>query len=823
MKAFTDPIQYFWWLSRLLFTWVLSKLTTDSLRERSALAAETPVLYVLPKRSLSDFLVLYHHCKALGLPLPRTELSDLKKGGQASFFAIDKPGMFQRKRSKNLGNLPALVARLQKDGSANIQIVPVSVLWGRNPGKGEKSLFKLFFSDDENAGTIQKLFIVLAQGRNNFVHFGQPISLRELVDEGASVEQTARKLRRVLRVHFIRQRNAILGHKLYVREQVVSRIVRARPVQEMIAEESRKKKVSKEKLEKKAAQMTREISADVTWPVVRMFEVLLTRLWNRIFDGVVIRHFEQIKEYAQAGYEIVYVPNHRSHMDYLVVNYSIFKGDLPSTHTAAGINLNFWPVGPLLRRGGAFFLRRKFSGDRLYTAVFSEYLHYLLVHGYPVTFFPEGGRSRTGLLLAPKTGMLAMVVQSFLRDRHRPIVFVPISINYDKVVEVRSYLKELSGTDKRKESMGQLLKARKILKSHFGKAYIGFGEPVSLSEYLDTKVPGWQDQAHLDGKPPWMSPVVGDLAMDLTVRINQAVIVSPVSLIALALLSCPQRAMPEDELLAFLDKMRQLYRAFPYSDRAQFPEGEMSQFLREAEKLDMFQRFTHVGGDVIYLNELQAILMSYYRNNILHLIALPSLIARFFQHREEFSEARLSEACLAFFPVLEDHFFLAWDEGLTLETIVKRQINAMVEVGLLKHDAAAQVYRRPNVASPEFENLRTLGRALGLVFERSLITVSLLAKSMRNGPLDRTLFEGQCQKMAQRLAILNGVQTPETLDRSIFKNQVNLLKKLGYVSLNEEDRLIVDQRVVSLAEMAAMLLSADVRHSIERISISIQG
>ncbi|MCV5387953.1 1-acyl-sn-glycerol-3-phosphate acyltransferase, partial [Escherichia coli] len=168
-------------------------------------------------------------------------------------------------------------------------------------------------------------------------------------------------------------------------------------------------------------------------------------LWTKLYQGLHINNASTVRRLAQDGHEIVYVPCHRSHMDYLLLSYVLYHEGMVPPHIAAGINLNFFPAGPIFRRGGAFFIRRSFKGNKLYSTIFREYLAELFAKGYSVEYFSEGGRSRTGRLLQAKTGMLAMTIQAMLRGLNRPVTLVPVYIGYEHVMEVGTYAKELRG------------------------------------------------------------------------------------------------------------------------------------------------------------------------------------------------------------------------------------------------------------------------------------------------------------------------------------------------------------------------------------------
>ncbi|SMF46084.1 glycerol-3-phosphate 1-O-acyltransferase PlsB [Pseudobacteriovorax antillogorgiicola] len=802
-------------LLKPMMLWIVSRANPETPGKEFD-SKEALIVYILPKKSYLDRMVLENMCRKHKLPIPEYTL-DVKKKRSATVAFLSNPGLFRNRVTRKSGQDIKTIVELQKKfPDRKIHLVPVSPFWGKNPGRGENSIWKLLFNDDESAGRLQRFLIVLFQGRNNVVYFSTPFSFDDIARGETDVERLSRKTRRVLRVHFRRQRNTVLGKELYIREQVVTRVAKGKMVRTVIDHEVKTKssRSTARSLETKARRYTRELAADQMYTMVRVFEIVLGRLWNKLFDGVEIQNLENVRTLAEKDFEIVYVPTHRSHLDYLLTSYTIYQSGMPSPHIAAGINLNFWPLGWFLRRAGAFFIRRSFKGNRLYTAVVNEYIHYLLTHGYPMTFFPEGGRSRTGKLLPLKTGMLAMIVHSFVRSSQRPVALVPVYLGYDKVMEVGSYMSELSGSSKKKESIFALLKARKLLRSYYGKAYVSYGEPIVLSEYLDQHQPQWREVGDEVERPDWLPRLVQNLGYELSVRMNQTAVMSPISMVSLSLLSSWQKALPKSGVLSFIDTLMELQNHHPYHRNLKYPTMTAEQVLEQVGKLKMHSEFKHAGGDVLHLSETESILISYYRNNVVHLIAIPSLIARFFKHQERVPLTEIAEGCSEIYPFLKEEFYLSWPESEVV-SVVEGYADVMVKVGLLMRDGPVLV--RPVPSYDQSENLSILGNSLGLTFERYTITAALLARHTKEGYVDSKAFEMQCQKMAQRLAILNGVNNPEFVEKSFVAKHVALLKNKGLLKPQEDGKLLIDPKVSTLARNAMKLLSYDARHSIDRI------
>jgi glycerol-3-phosphate O-acyltransferase len=439
---------------------------------------QAAVCYVLETGGLADMLALERACKRHGMPSP-SESRRVVVMRRMQGFIIRRPSP---QGSPRLRRLVAASDAIQQE----LLLIPVAIYWGRSPQK-ERSVFKLLFAENwAVAGRIRKFFATVLLGRNTLLRFSEPLPLSSIVAGDLDSDLAFRKVSRILRVHFRQRRTATVGPDLSNRRTVVNQVLRAPGVRKAIVNEAGNDPAAREKARKDARRYAHEIAADISYPTIRVLERLLRWLWTSIYDGVDVAHTDRLHEMAKDK-EVVYVPCHRSHFDYLLLGYILYEEGLQTPHIAAGINLNLPVVGPILRRGGAFFLRRSFKGNRLYAAVFDAYLDQILQRGYSVEYFVEGTRSRTGWLLAPKGGMLAMTVHSYIKNPKRPIVFVPVYFGYEKLIEGDSFISELSGSEKKKESLFGLIRSVKSLRENFGKVYVNIAEPIELDSVLDDR------------------------------------------------------------------------------------------------------------------------------------------------------------------------------------------------------------------------------------------------------------------------------------------------------------------------------------------------
>lgn len=319
---------------------------------------------------------------------------------------------------------------------------------------------------------------------------------------------------------------------------------------------------------------------------------------------------EQVADINSLGREwpLAFLPSHRSNLDRLVLQLVKWENDLPPNHTAGGINMNFFPVGPWVRRTGVFFIRRSFRNNELYKFVLRTYLDYLVENRFPLEWYMEGGRSRTGKLLPPRYGLLAYVVDSWRRGKSEDLMLVPVSIVYDQIQDLSSYTTEAQGGAKEAESMGWALRYVRSLRRRYGNIHIRFSEPISVAK------------AMAGAEVEEGSTDLAKLALEVMHRIGTVTPITPASVLAIALLAAGGEARTESELASFCKELDDLIEqlGLPTTEPLRLEEeaevGKVLRLLAEHHNVSAFE-----GPEpVYYLNPQQSLRASYYRNLIAH-------------------------------------------------------------------------------------------------------------------------------------------------------------------------------------------------------------
>ncbi|MGB3253752.1 glycerol-3-phosphate 1-O-acyltransferase PlsB [Buttiauxella gaviniae] len=761
-----------------------------------------PIMYVLPYNSKADLLTLRAQCLAHNLPDP---LEPLEIDGAVLpryVFIHGGPRVFTyyTPKEESIKLFHDYLDLHRSNPNLDVQMVPVSVMFGRSPGreKGEVN------PPLKMLNGIQKFFAVSWLGRDSFVRFSAPVSLRQMATDHGTDKKIAQKLARVARMHFARQRLATVGPRLPVRQDLFNKLLASKAIARAVEDEARSKKISHEKAQQNAVALMEEIAANFSYEAVRLTDRVLGLTWNRLYQGINVHNAERVRQLAHDGHEIVYVPCHRSHMDYMLLSYVLYHQGLVPPHIAAGINLNFWPAGPIFRRLGAFFIRRTFKGSKLYSTVFREYLGELFSRGYSVEYFVEGGRSRTGRLLDPKTGTLSMTIQAMLRGGTRPITLVPIYIGYEHVMEVGTYAKELRGATKEKESFMQMVRGLSKLRN-LGQGYVNFGEPMPLMTFLNQRVPEWRDSIDpIESiRPAWLTPTVNEIAAELMVRINNAGAANAMNLCCTALLASRQRSLTREQLTEQLNCYLSLLRNVPYSPDATAPDQPAEALIEHALQMNKFELEKDTIGDIIILPREQAVLMTYYRNNILHMLVLPSLLAAIITQHRHISRSELLRQVELLYPMLKSELFLRWEKA-ELASEMDALLNELVRQDLITLTGEEVV-----INPARSRTMQLLAAGVRETLQRYAITFWLLSA---NPSINRGTLERESRTVAQRLSVLHGINAPEFFDKAVFTSLVLTLRDEGYISDTGDAEPAETMKVY---QMLAELIMPDVRLTIE--------
>jgi glycerol-3-phosphate O-acyltransferase len=804
----------------LIGRWVRVTLKPDDAAGTIA-ASSRPVCYVLDHESSADLAVLNSVCAKHNLPRPqRRLLIGGRRADRAYFELVPRAGWFGR---GNTARAPRYLSQLVDAAAANpefdVDLVPVAVFWGRSPQK-EVSWWKLWFAEDwVIVGRFRKLLNIIFNGRNTLVSFGEPVGLRQIMQDAISAQRGVRRSLRTLRALLRAQRASAIGPDLSHRRTMVTQILKTQAVRQAARGEMQRRKLSRRAALLQARKYAIEIAANYSQAFVTFMALLLGRLWNSLYDGVEFEHVENLGDVGDNA-EIIYVPCHRSHMDYLLLSYIIYRKGFAVPHVAAGINLNMPVIGRFLRKGGAFFLRRSFKGDAFYPVVFTKYLGFMMARGHPLEYFIEGGRSRTGRLLSPRTGMLSMTVRSYLSHAQRPVVFMPVYFGYERIVEGRTYIGELSGRPKQKESIFVLLRTLvQVLRSKFGKVHVNLGQPIRLDDLLAKHNPQWRSYREFEGdsRAGWISDAIGDLAIRINTEINAAAAVTPINLVAMAMLATPRQALAELDLVRQVELYQQLLRDAPYSPMVTVTRESGAEMVAYAETMGLLERQKHPLGDIMRMNAESAVLATYYRNNILHLFAMPSLLACAFVSNASLRTEDIQRLVWRVYPYIASELFLRWDES-EVSAVADSLLDTFVRLNLLQTDADRSVWQRPPPTSLEAIRLSVLAQATIQTVERYYLAIALLLQA-GSDVITQEALEERCHLMAQRMSVLYGLNSPEFFDKSLFRNFLELLRKRNVIQISPEKRLLFGEPLLGVGADAQLVLSEQIRHSILQVTL----
>ena len=715
--------------------------------------------------------------------------------GKAAFVSLIEEDDFYKRFIKSTPDPLFHLIELQKRTEKSVVIVPEDIIYVTKPMHKNPSLADILFGTHEKPGRIKRAWTLLRHPDKIRVAVARPLDLKEFINrpeiQRLDSEFQTHRLRSYLVDILNRQRKSITGPVLKSRQEITEDILTRKSLREFLADYAARTETPLYRVNKKAAGYINEIAANYNLRVINFLNWMLTWVFNNIFEGLVVDQEEinRMREtYTQAP--LILIPCHKSHLDYLLLPYVMFRNNMPCPHIAAGKNLSFWPLGPIFRGGGAFFLRRTFKGAELYTRIFAAYLEKLLYEGFNVKIFIEGGRSRTGKLLPPKPGGLAMLIQACLNGACDDLFFVPIFVGYDRVLEEDAYLKEIEGGKKSPETLKGLLNTRKFLKKKYGKVYLKFDEPLSLKQYLREK--------NIDlGKATYKELLTFStrFGYKLINDINDNAVVTPHGIIASGILNCFENTFSKSQMLERVETyMNYLtFKGAYLSDTLVMDQDNAFQTVIENFLSRNFIELADEDEDEILENTALIVkhnkraILDYYKNSVISFFvsAAYTAVAILETDRFRFSHYDLVLRYKFLQKLFTDEF--SFDEEITAEGQISKAIRGFINEGILVPDPDDADML--NLTSQGLRKLKWFAAFLVPFFESYHTCLVFLEKEKT----DKYDVKERAKKLLSyggKLYKRNQVVRKESISLINYRNAVNYFARNGING--SEDQIRID-------------------------------
>jgi len=533
----------------------------------------------------------------------------------------------RRRRRRRRTSLSRLEACLASEGDA--LLVPLRVAWIPRERDGARDVrFRDLFllGDPRDPHRLRQAWILRREPDRCRIVAGEPATAAELRARwrrasGVDLDETTGLPEFVVRQAMLaleraerRLRGARYKVPRFVTEDLTSRAAFRGGVRRLARELGR----DEARVARDAARILREIAATHSPFVIDLVAHGTKLLYTRGYEEALHYEREELEgvEALAQRHPVVFLPSHKSQLDHLVLQYALHENGHPPNHTAGGINMNFFPVGPLVRRAGVFFIRRSFKDDEVYKFVLQQYIDYLIEKRFSLEWYIEGGRSRSGKLLPPRFGMLAYVVDAYRRGRADDVFLIPVSIAYDQIQDVAEYAAEQRGLPKEPESFGWFVRVIRRLSRRYGAVHLRFGRPLSLAEALGRPDP------EAEPNPDDRSLELRKLAFEVCVRINRVTPITPASLVTLALLGTGDQARTVGETQAAMRNLLHYVRtrSLPTTldlEELETPEGVRAT-LESLASNDVVERFEEGAEPVYRIGPEQQLAAAYYRNTVIH-------------------------------------------------------------------------------------------------------------------------------------------------------------------------------------------------------------
>ncbi|XP_030052302.1 dihydroxyacetone phosphate acyltransferase isoform X2 [Microcaecilia unicolor] len=569
-------------------------------------------------------------------------------------------------------------------------------------------------------------------------------------------------------------------------------VLKSEQVQYVIKQLSKETGESPDIIQEEAMEILEEMGHSLRLGAIRFFAFTLSKAFKKLFQRVCVNE-EGIQRLTQVIQEhpVVLLPSHRSYTDFLLLSYIMFTYDLPVPVIASGTDfLGMKMVSGLLRMSGAFFMRRTFHGNKLYWAVFAEYVKTIIRKGYaPVEFFVEGTRSRTSKTLTPKFGLLSIVMDPFFKGEVFDTYCVPVSISYERILEESLYAYELLGVPKPKESTSGLLKARRILSENFGSIHVYFGQPVSVRTLASGRINRFQYNLvprHISQRPSKdLQAFVRDVAYRIELIQIENMVLSPGALVATILLqNLP--GMDYDVLVEKTLWLRDLTRSFggflDWPGNLSASKVVRSSLTLHSNLMSLVDgRVVLLGGrkeesrlteELVFQWALSVLMCTSYRNQVVNVFVRPALVAI----SSQMAQSSRKEDIYHTFIFLRDIFS---NEFIFLPGSALKDF----EEGCFLLTKCEVIQITPHEIVTDREN--AVVSFLAAMFKPFVESYQIICKYLSNDTTQvftEKQFSSGVQNFVSQLLVTGATQCYEALSRDMQNNALSIFVQLGVVT-----------------------------------------
>ena len=745
-------------------------------------------------RILFAKLVFFIRHRVLPEPYDRGYLKRELLNGRCGFLSLVGKKNFYRRFIKAKTDPIHYLIEMQASIDRPIYLIPQLIFFSKTARRENPTLIDILFGPEDKPGKIRRLYTLSKTPGRVFVEVSDPLNLSDYLKSPQirhqSTEYQSLVLRRDLVVRLNRHRQSITGPVRKSREELKESILTSERFQRYMETYAQNRKITIQEVHRKADALITEIAANYKPAFIKIGAVIVAWITRTMFDGVSTNYevLNKVKNMSHKG-PLVLIPCHKSHIDYLILDYVLYRNNLQVPHIAAGKNLSFWPMGPLFRSGGAFFLRRSFRGAVLYSRVFAEYIHKLLEEGYNIEQFIEGGRSRTGKLLMPKLGLLSILISAFKSGACEDMIIVPVYIGYDRIIEEKSYLHELGGGQKEPENFIQVIRARKFLKKRYGKIYIQFHDPISLNQLLSRLN---QPLEKMTSKEK--NALIRNLGYRVLNAINRVSVVTAHAVVASAILNFPKNTFSFNELL----DVAKIYLKYLAVQKAKLADALVSDPRRAIEQvIDLYcqrkfiERIEKDKKDQeteahFSINEDRRLHLEYYKNNCITFFIPAAYTALTILQKASFrfSAPQLHDGYSFWQSFFKYEFAYDIDTGPGFN--VRKTIKTFIDYGIVTpHQTLPDTY---DVTPAGFRKLKLFALFLKTFLESYWIVLNYFMRNPKNSAKSKEHLK-KITNRGNRMFKRKEVERKEALSKVSYQNAIDLFTGKGIKGTEDTEKI----------------------------------